>query len=88
MMSTPELVVSAMSNRPVFRPTQRVGIFVFDGFEPIDVFGFAEAFTIARFFGTKYSDPPPFPSGAAGRRSAQESISQAPARSRRGHGSA
>jgi hypothetical protein len=27
--------------------TRRVGIFVFEGFEPIDVFGFAEAFTIA-----------------------------------------
>ena len=24
---------------------KRVGIFVFDGFEPIDVWGFAEAFT-------------------------------------------
>jgi putative intracellular protease/amidase len=41
--------------------TQTIGIFVFDGFEPIDVFGFAEAFTIARFLGTDYSSPPPYP---------------------------
>lgn len=44
-----------------FPATQRIGIFVFDGFEPIDVFGFAEAFTIARFLGTAYADPPPYP---------------------------
>ena len=44
-----------------FPPTQRVGIFVYDKFEPIDVFGFAEAFTIARFLGTGYDDPPPYP---------------------------
>jgi hypothetical protein len=41
--------------------TQRIGIFVFDGFEPIDVFGFAEAFTIARFLGTDYAIVPPSP---------------------------
>lgn len=41
--------------------TQRIGIFVFDGFEPIDVFGFAEAFAVARFLGTDYSSPPPYP---------------------------
>jgi putative intracellular protease/amidase len=41
--------------------TQTIGIFVFDGFEPIDVFGFAEAFTIARFLGTDYLSPPPYP---------------------------
>jgi putative intracellular protease/amidase len=35
-------------------PTQRIGILVFDGFEPIDVFGFAEAFAIARFPGQRY----------------------------------
>ena len=43
------------------RTTQRVGIFVFEGFEPIDVFGFAEAFTISRFLGQSYDDAPPFP---------------------------
>jgi len=47
--------------RPTFSPTQRIGIFVFEGFEPIDVCGFAEAFTIARFLGTHYGDPPPYP---------------------------
>jgi putative intracellular protease/amidase len=42
-------------------PTQRIGIFVYEGFEPIDVFGFAEAFTISRFLGKDYADPPPYP---------------------------
>ena len=41
--------------------TQRIGILVFDGFEPIDVFGFAEAFAIARFLGQGYAAPPPYP---------------------------
>jgi putative intracellular protease/amidase len=41
--------------------TQTIGIFVFDGFEPIDVFGFVEAFSIARFLGQGYADPPPYP---------------------------
>jgi putative intracellular protease/amidase len=41
--------------------TLRVAILVFDDFEPIDVWGFAQAFTIARFLGTRYSDPPPYP---------------------------
>jgi transcriptional regulator GlxA family with amidase domain len=41
--------------------TQRIGIFVFDGFEPIDVFGFVEAFSIARFLGTDYGSKPPYP---------------------------
>ena len=41
--------------------TQRVGIFIFDNFEPIDVWGFVEAFSIARFLGQGYSDPPPYP---------------------------
>ncbi len=41
--------------------TQRIGILVFECFEPIDVFGFAEAFTIARFLRTQYADPPPYP---------------------------
>jgi transcriptional regulator GlxA family with amidase domain len=50
-----------MPDQPVFAPTQRIGILVFDGFEPIDVFGFVEAFAIARFLGTTYASPPPFP---------------------------
>jgi transcriptional regulator GlxA family with amidase domain len=41
--------------------TQRIGIFVYDQFEPIDVFGFLEAFSIARFLGTGYASPPPYP---------------------------
>jgi transcriptional regulator GlxA family with amidase domain len=44
-----------------FPRTQRIGIFVYDKFEPIDVFGFVEAFSIARFLGTNYSSPPPYP---------------------------
>lgn len=47
-----------MTNLP---KTQRVGIFIFDNFEPIDVFGFVEAFSIARFIGQGYADPPPYP---------------------------
>jgi putative intracellular protease/amidase len=41
--------------------TQTIGIFVFDGFEPIDVFGFVEAFSIARFLGQDYGSSPPYP---------------------------
>jgi putative intracellular protease/amidase len=46
---------------PLFPPTLRIGILVFDGFEPVDVWGFAEAFTISRFVGTSYYDPRPYP---------------------------
>jgi putative intracellular protease/amidase len=44
-----------------FPPTLRVGILVFDDFEPLDVWGFVEAFSVARFLGTRYADPPPYP---------------------------
>jgi transcriptional regulator GlxA family with amidase domain len=44
-----------------FPPTLRVGILVYDGFEPIDVWGFTEAFAISRFIGTDYQSPPPYP---------------------------
>jgi putative intracellular protease/amidase len=44
-----------------FPRTLRIGIFVYDRFEPLDVFGFVEAFSIARFLGTGYSSPPPYP---------------------------
>jgi transcriptional regulator GlxA family with amidase domain len=48
--------------RPAGLPaTKRIGILVFDGFEPIDVFGFAEAFAIARFLGQGYGSDPPYP---------------------------
>lgn len=50
-----------MSDTDHFPRTLRIGILVFDGFEPIDVWGFAEAFTISRFIGTGYSSPPPYP---------------------------
>jgi transcriptional regulator GlxA family with amidase domain len=49
------------SQSSTFPPTQRIGILVFDAFEPLDVFGFVEAFSIARFLGHDYSSPPPYP---------------------------
>ncbi|HEY1544687.1 MAG TPA: DJ-1/PfpI family protein [Xanthobacteraceae bacterium] len=50
-----------MADQPAFPPTLHIGILVFDGFEPLDVFGFVEAFSIARFLGTEYASPPPYP---------------------------
>src|SRR4051794_3995254 len=50
-----------MSDTDRFPPTLRVGILVFDGFEPLDVWGFIQAFTIARFIGTNYGSSPPYP---------------------------
>lgn len=50
-----------MSNAPSLPRTQRIGILVFNGFEPLDVWGFIEAFSIARFIGTGYGSPPPYP---------------------------
>jgi len=50
-----------MADIPSFPRTQRIGILVFEGFEPIDVFGFAEAFSIARFLGTDYATKLPYP---------------------------
>jgi hypothetical protein len=50
-----------MSDTDRFPRTLRVGILVFDGFEPIDVWGFVEAFSISRFIGTNYFSPPPYP---------------------------
>jgi putative intracellular protease/amidase len=50
-----------MSDTDHFPHTLRIGILVFDGFEPIDVWGFVEAFTISRFIGTNYFSPPPYP---------------------------
>ena len=50
-----------MADKPAFPPTLRVGILVFDDFEPIDVWGFAQAFSIARFLGTTYESSPPYP---------------------------
>ena len=50
-----------MSAADTLPAQQRVGILVFDGFEPIDVFGFAEAFSIARYLGQDYAAPGPYP---------------------------
>ena len=50
-----------MATETTFPRTQRIGILVFDKFEPLDVWGFVEAFSIARFIGTGYDSPPPYP---------------------------
>ncbi len=50
-----------MPTKPSFPPTIRIGILVYEGFEPIDVWGFTEAFAISRFIGTDYQDPLPYP---------------------------
>jgi putative intracellular protease/amidase len=50
-----------MTKPTPFPPTIRVGILVYDGFEPIDVWGFTEAFAISRFIGSNYQSPPPYP---------------------------
>jgi putative intracellular protease/amidase len=50
-----------MSDTDRFSRTLRIGILVFDGFEPLDVWGFIEAFSISRFIGTNYASPPPYP---------------------------
>jgi putative intracellular protease/amidase len=50
-----------MSDTNPFPRTLRIGILVFDGFEPIDVWGFVEAFSISRFIGTGYFSDPPYP---------------------------
>jgi len=50
-----------MSDTIDFPKTIRIGILVYDGFEPIDVWGFSEAFAIARFIGTDYLNPPAYP---------------------------
>jgi putative intracellular protease/amidase len=50
-----------MTNTIDFPKTIRIGILVYEGFEPIDVWGFTEAFAISRFIGTDYVDPPAYP---------------------------
>lgn len=50
-----------MSSTTDFPPTTRIGILVFPGFEPLDVWGFVQAFSISSFIGTNYASPPPFP---------------------------
>ncbi|WP_338844705.1 DJ-1/PfpI family protein [Massilia sp. W12] len=41
--------------------TLQIGILVFEDFEPLDVWGFIEAFSIARFLGTGYVSDAPRP---------------------------
>jgi putative intracellular protease/amidase len=50
-----------MAQDPRFPPTKRIGILVFENFEPLDVWGFVEAFAISRFIGTGYENPPAYP---------------------------
>src|SRR5262245_45144563 len=50
-----------MNGSADFPKTIRIGILVYDGFEPIDVWGFTEAFAISRFLGTGYLNPPSYP---------------------------
>ena len=50
-----------MADKTPFPPTIRIGILVYEGFEPIDVWGFTEAFAIPRFLGTGYQNPPAYP---------------------------
>jgi hypothetical protein len=50
-----------MAGAPAFPKTLRIGIFVYDRFEPLDVFGFVEAFSIARFPDQSYFADPPLP---------------------------
>src|SRR5258706_3605679 len=50
-----------MSETTGFPRTLRIGILVFEGFEPLDVWGFVEAFSISRFIATNYASPPHFP---------------------------
>src|SRR6266516_3361972 len=50
-----------MTKPTPFPQTIRLGILVYEGFEPIDVWGFTEAFAISRFLGTDYQSPPPYP---------------------------
>lgn len=46
---------------PVFPEVRKIGILVFNNFEPLDVWGFVEAFAISRFIGTAYESSPPYP---------------------------
>ena len=42
-------------------PTKEIGIFVYESFEPIDVWGYVQAFAIARYLGQGYADKSPYP---------------------------
>lgn len=51
-----EICLGAAHAKIRFMRAQRIAILIFDDFEPLDVWGFTEAFTIARFLGS--SEPP------------------------------
>lgn len=46
-----------MASETEYPPIRRIGIFLFDDFEPLDVWGFVQAFSIARFLGSTYRQP-------------------------------
>jgi hypothetical protein len=50
-----------MAQETPFPRPQHLGILVFDNFEPLDVWGFVEAFSIARFIETNYNSPSLYP---------------------------
>ena len=60
-LSFPVNADTATHNASSFPRKLRIGILVFDNFEPLDVWGFIQGFSIARFKGTTYDDPPPYP---------------------------
>lgn len=49
------------TQRTDFPRTLNIGILVFEDFEPLDVWGFIEAFAISRFLGTGYATTNPLP---------------------------
>jgi transcriptional regulator GlxA family with amidase domain len=57
-----------MTNETAYPPIRRIGILLFDDFEPLAVWGFVQAFTVARFLGGSYDDPAacPFQVGLIG----------------------
>lgn len=48
-------------NDSEFRKTFSIGILVFDDFEPLDVWGFIEAFSVSRHLGDSYNSGRPYP---------------------------
>jgi transcriptional regulator GlxA family with amidase domain len=45
-----------MSGQTEYPPTRRIGVFLFDDFEPLGVWGFVQAFTMASFLGAGSED--------------------------------
>lgn len=63
-----------------FPRTIKIGILVFEDFEPIDVWGFIQAFSISRFIGTDYetTNPVPFAISLIANTNSSRSTSRAP----------